>query len=71
VVRCVRAQGHAGAGDHGLNKAVNEALPSLEQQMIREGADPVGGSAAQLGQFVQKEFEKWRTVVKESGATAE
>jgi tripartite-type tricarboxylate transporter receptor subunit TctC len=54
-----------------LNKAVNEALPSLEQQMIREGADPVGGSAAQLGQFVQKEFEKWRTVVKESGATAE
>jgi tripartite-type tricarboxylate transporter receptor subunit TctC len=27
-----------------LNKAVNEALPSLEQQMIREGADPVGGS---------------------------
>jgi tripartite-type tricarboxylate transporter receptor subunit TctC len=54
-----------------LNKAVNEALPSLEQQMIREGADPVGGSAAQLGQFLQKEFEKWRTVVKESGATAE
>jgi tripartite-type tricarboxylate transporter receptor subunit TctC len=54
-----------------LNKAVNEALPSLEQQMVREGADPVGGSAAQLGQFLQKEFEKWRTVVKESGATAE
>ncbi|MBA2961043.1 MULTISPECIES: Bug family tripartite tricarboxylate transporter substrate binding protein [Ramlibacter] len=54
-----------------LNKAVNEALPSLEAQMVREGADPVGGSAAQLGQFVQKEYEKWRTVVRESGATAE
>jgi tripartite-type tricarboxylate transporter receptor subunit TctC len=54
-----------------LNKGVNEALPALEAQMVREGADPVGGSPAQLGQFVQKEYEKWRTVVRESGATAE
>ena len=54
-----------------LNKAVNEALPSLEAQMVREGADPVGGSPAQLGQFVQKEFEKWKVVVRESGAQAE
>jgi tripartite-type tricarboxylate transporter receptor subunit TctC len=54
-----------------LNKAVNDVLPSLEAQMVREGADPVGGSPAQFGQFVQREFEKWRTVVRESGATAE
>nr|WP_231402993.1 tripartite tricarboxylate transporter substrate binding protein [Caenimonas aquaedulcis] len=54
-----------------LNKAVNEVLPSLEQQLVREGADPVGGSPEQFGAFVQKEFEKWRAVVKESGATAE
>jgi tripartite-type tricarboxylate transporter receptor subunit TctC len=54
-----------------LNKAVNEALPSLDAQMVREGADPVGGSPAQLGQFVQKEFEKWKVVVRESGAQAE
>jgi tripartite-type tricarboxylate transporter receptor subunit TctC len=54
-----------------LNKAVNDALPSLEAQLIREGADPVGGSAAQFGQFVQQEYEKWRTVVRESGATVE
>jgi tripartite-type tricarboxylate transporter receptor subunit TctC len=54
-----------------LNKAVNEALPSLEQQLVREGADPVGGSPEQFGRFVQKEFEKWRVVVRESGATAE
>jgi hypothetical protein len=26
---------------------------------------------AQLGQFTRAEFEKWRTVVKASGATAE
>ena len=54
-----------------LNNAVNEVLPSLEAQMVREGADPVGGTPQQFGQFVQSEFEKWRTVVRESGATAD
>jgi tripartite-type tricarboxylate transporter receptor subunit TctC len=54
-----------------LNKSVNEALPSLEAQMVREGADPVGGSPAQLGQFVQKEYEKWKVIVRDSGATAD
>ena len=53
-----------------VNKAVNEALPSLQEQMVREGADPVGGSPEQFRQFVQKEYEKWRVVVRESGATA-
>ncbi len=54
-----------------LNKSVNEALPALEAQMVREGADPVGGSPAQFGQFVRKEFEKWKVIVRDSGATAE
>lgn len=53
-----------------LNKAVNEALPSLQEQMIREGADPAGGSPEQFRQFVLREYEKWRLVVRESGATA-
>lgn len=54
-----------------LNKNVNDVLPLLEEQMVREGADPVGGSAAQFGQFTQKEFEKWKVIVRDSGATAE
>jgi tripartite-type tricarboxylate transporter receptor subunit TctC len=54
-----------------LNKAVNDVLPALEAQLIREGADPVGGSPQQFGQFVQAEYEKWRVVVRESGASAE
>jgi len=54
-----------------INKSVNDALPSLEAQLVREGADPVGGSAAQFAQFTQQEFEKWRTIVRESGATVE
>lgn len=56
-----------------LNKAVNEILsvPSFEAQLIKEGADPVGGSPEQFGQFTQREFEKWRQVVRESGASAQ
>jgi len=54
-----------------LNKSVNDVLPSLEEQMIREGADPVGGTAAQFGQFTQREYEKWKVIVRESGATPE
>ena len=56
-----------------LNRAVNEivGVSSVEAAMVREGADPVGGTPAAFGQFVQQEFEKWRVVVRESGATPE
>jgi len=56
-----------------LNKAVAEILaaPALEAQLIKEGADPVGGTPAQFGQFVQREHDKWRQVVKDTGATAQ
>ena len=54
-----------------LNKAVNEALPSLEEQMIREGADPMGGTPEQFAQFTRKEFTKWQKIVKDSGATVD
>lgn len=54
-----------------LNRTVNEALPSLETQMIREGADPVGGTPEQFASFVQQEYEKWKVIVRESKATAE
>jgi tripartite-type tricarboxylate transporter receptor subunit TctC len=56
-----------------LNRHVNEiiAVPATEAALVKEGADPVGGTPQQFGAFVQKEYEKWRAVVKESGATAE
>jgi hypothetical protein len=38
---------------------------------VSEGADPAGGSPAQFRDFVQREHEKWRAVVLESGATAD
>lgn len=54
-----------------LNGTVNEilAIPSIEKQMVREGADPVGGTTAAFRQFVQNEYEKWKLIVQESGAT--
>lgn len=56
-----------------LNKAVNEVIeqPAMQAALIKEGADPAGGTPQQFGAFVQREYEKWRVVVKESGATAE
>jgi tripartite-type tricarboxylate transporter receptor subunit TctC len=54
-----------------LNKAVNEVIPGLEAQLIQEGADPVGGSPEQFGQFIRKESVKWKAIVEASGATAE
>jgi tripartite-type tricarboxylate transporter receptor subunit TctC len=56
-----------------VNKAVNDMLgmPGVEQQMISQGADPVGGTPAQFGQFAQREHDKWRVIVRESGARAE
>jgi tripartite-type tricarboxylate transporter receptor subunit TctC len=54
-----------------VNKTVNAALPSLEAQLIREGADPVGGTPEQFGKFTRAEYEKWKVIVHESGATVE
>jgi tripartite-type tricarboxylate transporter receptor subunit TctC len=56
-----------------LNKAVNAIVevPAFQAQMIKEGADPVGGTPQDFAAFVQREYEKWCVVVRESGATAE
>ena len=52
-----------------VNKTVNDVLPSLQEQMVREGADPVGGTPEQFGQFAQREHEKWKAIVRDSGAS--
>jgi tripartite-type tricarboxylate transporter receptor subunit TctC len=53
-----------------LNRATNAFIAERQVQarMIEEGADPAGGTPEQFGAFVRREFEKWRAVVKESGA---
>ena len=56
-----------------LNRATNEFIAERQVQtrMIEEGADPAGGSPEQFAGFVRREFEKWRGVVRESGATVD
>ena len=56
-----------------LNKATNEIISekSVESRMIEEGADPAAGTPEKFGAFVRGEFEKWRVVVRDSGATVE
>ena len=43
----------------------------VESRMIEEGADPAAGTPEKFGAFVKGEFEKWRVVVRDSGATVE
>jgi tripartite-type tricarboxylate transporter receptor subunit TctC len=56
-----------------LNKAVGEivGVPAMEASLVKEGADPASGTPQAFAQFVRSEYEKWRVVVKESGATPE
>jgi len=56
-----------------LNRATNEFIAErgVQSRMIEEGADPAGGTPEQFGTFVRREFEKWRTVVRESGASVD
>ena len=55
-----------------LNRATNEFLkdPKVEARLIQEGADPLPISPREFAEFIAKETEKYRQVVKESGATA-
>jgi len=54
-----------------LNKAVNEVLPSLHDQMLSVGAVPTGGTPGDFGRFVNNEYSKWRGIVMESHASAD
>ena len=56
-----------------LNRMSNEIIAERanETRMIEEGADPAGGPPEKFGEFVRNEYEKWRRVVRESGATVD
>jgi tripartite-type tricarboxylate transporter receptor subunit TctC len=51
-----------------LNTLIEQIIPTISDQLVAEGADPVGGTPAQFGRFAQSEYERWRTVINESGA---
>ena len=45
------------------------ARPDVQQQLIGQGFDIMGGSPEAFQAFLKAEIEKWRVVVKQSGAT--
>jgi tripartite-type tricarboxylate transporter receptor subunit TctC len=56
-----------------LNKAINEVLTdrAIDARLTDEGADAAAGSPERFGEFVKSEYEKYRVVVQQSGASAD
>ncbi len=44
-------------------------LPDIRSRMATLGAEPVGGTAAELGELIRSEIAKYRKIVKEAGIT--
>lgn len=49
-----------------INKGVNAALPALHDQLLNEGANPVGGTPEAFGKFTRIEHDKWKTIVQQT-----
>lgn len=56
-----------------INASVNRIiqLPDISKQMIHEGADPIGGTPEEYKAFIKSEYDRWKTIVIESGAVAQ
>lgn len=54
-----------------LNVTMNRVLPELRERYVNLGMDLGGGTAAEFGEFLKSERDKWARVVKLSGAKVE
>ena len=56
-----------------LNAAIVKVLgqPDIRKRLAEMGSEPVGSSPAEFRQFIATETEKWKALVKISGAQAE
>jgi tripartite-type tricarboxylate transporter receptor subunit TctC len=52
-----------------LNRAVANA--DVRAKLAAQGAEPLGGTAAEYGAYIRAEFDRWARVVKEAGARVE
>jgi tripartite-type tricarboxylate transporter receptor subunit TctC len=55
-----------------LNAAAQQALTmtDVRKRLAADAAEPIGGSAAESGKFLQQDFEKWRKVIRDAGVKA-
>jgi len=75
------ASWHAVVAPAGTHRAIIERLnqtlvatisvSELRNQLLNQGAQPVGGSPEELSKFMQTEREKWGRVIQSSGARAD
>ena len=56
-----------------LNAEVNKALaaPDVREKLTSAGIEPVGGTAAQFGSFIQSEMQRWAQVAQRAGIQPE
>jgi tripartite-type tricarboxylate transporter receptor subunit TctC len=47
------------------------AIPALQAQLIEQGFEPVGSSAAELAATIKNDMPVWRDLIKKSGAKAD
>ena len=45
--------------------------PGIEQQMVEQGADPVGNGPQAFAAFIERDVERWMQIVRAAGARAE
>jgi len=45
--------------------------PAIREKLSQQGADPVGGTPEELGEYMRAETAKWAPIVKASGAKAD
>jgi tripartite-type tricarboxylate transporter receptor subunit TctC len=56
-----------------LNEAFNRAMamPAVREKLLAGGLDPVGGTPAEFGRFIESEIAKWTKIAKDVGAKPE
>jgi tripartite-type tricarboxylate transporter receptor subunit TctC len=56
-----------------LNAEVVRILkdPQVREQLLAQGAEPVGDSPEAFAAFVQKEHDRWAKVIRDTGITLE
>jgi len=56
-----------------LNSALNATLKSedVKKRFAAEGAEPGGGTPAELAAFIKRDYDKWGAVIKAVGIKAQ
>jgi len=52
-----------------LNREITKILrtPAIEERLLRDGAEPVGSSAAEFRNYIEADVKKWAKVIAAAG----